>query len=151
MRALFANHFIPMMRPHLDRNEIPHAPGGNKQRRLFPKNLRRPLFQPVNRGVFAVNVIPNFGLPHRPPHLRRRPRDRIAPQVHHARWNLPRLRQLIRIHPLIPLSHRITHVRPFSRTNIVIPSAARKLLFSSSCSASHPSSLRTPHSPASSL
>src|SRR5260370_6625691 len=127
-------------------------PRGETNNRLSShKNPPPPFFRRVTSGACYVNSIPNFGHPHATPHLRRRPRDRIAPQVHHARWNLPRLRQLIRIHPLIPLSHRITHVRPFSRTNIVIPSAARNLLFSSFCSASNPSSLRTPHSAASSV
>src|SRR5260370_840256 len=128
--ALFANHFVAVMRPHLDGDEIPHAARGHKQRRLFPENLRRALLQLVDRRVFSVNVVANLGLRHRPPHLRRRPRHGIAPQIHHSRRHPPRLRNLIRIHPLIPLRHRVTHILLFSRprTNVVIPSAARNLL-----------------------
>src|SRR5713226_4664163 len=112
--SLFANHFVAVMRPHFDANEIPHAPRRHKQRRLFPKNLCRALLQAVDRRVFPVNVIPDLRLRHRPPHLRRRPRHRIAPQVHHSRRNLPRLRNLIRIHPLIPLRHCVAHLFLFS-------------------------------------
>src|SRR5216683_137774 len=111
--SLFANHFVAVMRPHFDANEIPHAPGGHKQRRLFPKNLCRALLQAVDRRVFPVNVIPDLRLRHRAPHFRRRPRHRIAPQVHHTRLNLPRLHNLIRIHPLIPLRHCVAHLLLF--------------------------------------
>src|SRR6266478_673634 len=111
--SLFANHFVAVMRPHFDANEIPHAPGGHKQRRLFPNNLCRALLQAVDRRVFPVNVIPDLRLRHRAPHFRRRPRHRIAPQVHHTRLNLPRLHNLIRIHPLIPLRHCVAHLLLF--------------------------------------
>jgi len=86
--ALFANHFVAMMRPHLDGNEIPHATRGHKQRRLFPKNLRRALFQPVDRRVLAVNVIPTSASA-----IARRisavAASRIAPQVNHRSRNHP--------------------------------------------------------------
>src|SRR6266850_3504805 len=107
---LFANHFVAVMGPYFNADEVPHAPRGNKQRRLFPKNLRRPPLQSVDRRIFAVNVIPDLRLGHRPSHLRRRPRNRVAPQVHYPRRNFPAVRQLIRIHPLIPLCHRVTHI-----------------------------------------
>src|SRR5690242_15352587 len=97
------------MRPHLDSDEIPHTPRGNKQRRLFPKNLRRAFLQPINRRIFSVNVVPNFRLRHGAPHLCRGPRHRVASQVHHSIRNLPRLRHLIRIYSLIPLRHRVAH------------------------------------------
>src|SRR5258708_1363485 len=112
MAALFANHFIAVVRPHFDANQIPHAPRGNKQRRLFPKNLRRPFLQPVYCRVFSVHVIPNLRFRHRPPHLCSRPRHRVAPQVHHSLWNLTRLPDLVRINPLISLRRRVTHVLP---------------------------------------
>src|SRR5882724_5892669 len=111
MAPLFADHFVAVMRPHFDRDEIPHASRRHKQRRFFPKNLRRPPLQPVDRRVFSVHVVADLGFRHRPPHLRRRTRHRIAPQIHHLRRNLAHLRQLIRIHSLIPLRHRITHIR----------------------------------------
>ena len=112
MAALFANHLVAVMRPHLDGDEVPHATCGNKQRRLFSKNLGRAFFQPVDRGVFSVNVIADLGLGHGLSHLRCGPRHRIAPQVHHPLRNLSQLGNLIRIHPLIPLRHRVGHVRP---------------------------------------
>src|SRR5438477_6690481 len=99
-----------MMCPHFDGDEIPHAPRGNKQRRLFPKNLRRAFFQPIDRRVFSVNVVADFCLRHGASHLRSGPRHRVAAQVHHSFRNLPRLRHLIWIHSLIPLRHGVTHV-----------------------------------------
>src|SRR5260370_11091069 len=71
--AFFTNHFIAVVRPHFDANQIPHAPRGNKQRRLFPENLRRPFLQPVYCRVFSVHVIPNLPLRHPPPHPCRLP------------------------------------------------------------------------------
>src|SRR5882672_7358580 len=112
--ALFADHFIPMVRPDLDRNQVPHASRRNKQRRFVSKNLRRTLLQAVDRWVFSVYVVADLRLRHRAPHLWRRPRHRVAPQVHRSRRNLPRLRNLIRIHPLIPLRHHVAHVLLFS-------------------------------------
>src|ERR1700731_2836476 len=117
--ALFTDHFIPMVRPDLDRNQVPHASRRNKQRRFFPKNLRRAPLQSVDRRVFPVYVVANLRLRHRPPHLRRRPRHRIAPQVHHSRRNLPRLRNLIRIHSLIPLCNCVAHVPLFSVNSVL--------------------------------
>src|SRR6266404_1074595 len=110
MAPLFADHFVAVMRPHFDRDEIPHTSRRHKQRRFFPKNLRRPPLQPVDRRIFSIHVVADLGFRHRPPHFRRRPRHRIAPQVHHSRRNLAHLRQLVRVHPLIPLRHRITHI-----------------------------------------
>src|SRR5215472_17665039 len=116
MTALFANHFIPVMRPNLDANQIPHAAGRHKQSCLFPEHLRRALLQPVDRGIFSIHVIANFGFRHRPPHLRRRPRHRVASQIHHAFECLPADFHLIRINSLVPLCHRVTHVCLFSFT-----------------------------------
>src|SRR5437667_5558761 len=99
-----------MMGPHFDGDEIPHAPRGNKQRRLFPKNLRRALFQPVDRRILSVNVVADLCLRHGTSHFRSGPRHRVAPQVHHSFQNLPRLRHLIWIHSLISLRHGVTHV-----------------------------------------
>ena len=97
MAALFANHLVAMMRPNFDRNQVPHAPGRHKQRRLFPKNLRRPRLQPVHRRVFAIDIVPDLRLRHSPPHLRRRPRNRIAAQIHRpTHWS-----------PSIQLHHHI--------------------------------------------
>src|SRR6267378_3030342 len=111
MAPLFADHFIAVMRPHFDRDEIPHAARRHKQRRFFPENLCRPPLQPVDRRIFSIHVVADLGFRHRPPHLHRRTRHRIATQIHHSRRNLAHVRQLIRIHPLIPLRHRITHIR----------------------------------------
>src|SRR6267142_7105884 len=110
MAPFFADHFMAVMRPHFDRDEIPHAARRHKQCRFFPEYFRRPPLQPVDRRIFSVYVVADLGFRHRPPHLRRRTRHRIAPQIHHLRRNLAHLRQLIRIHPLIPLRHRITHI-----------------------------------------
>src|ERR1700674_1049740 len=79
--AFLANHFIPMMRPNLDRDQVPHAARRNEQRRFFPKNFRRAFLQPVDRRIFSVHVVPDLRLRHRPSHLRCRPRHRVAPQV----------------------------------------------------------------------
>src|SRR5580692_10266321 len=87
MTLFIANHLIAVMSPGLNRNQIAHASGRNKKRRFFPENLSCPLLQPVHRRVFPVHIIPNRSLGHSPPHLQRRPRNRIAP--HPALSNRP--------------------------------------------------------------
>src|SRR5713101_4903588 len=129
MAPLFADHFIAVMRPHFDRDEIPHASRRHKKRRFFPENLRRPPLQPVDRRVFSIHVVADLGFRHCPPHLRRRTRHRIAPQIDHFRRNLAYLRQLIRVHPLISLRHRITHI-------VCLRALSSRLLCSSASSAS---------------
>src|SRR6266436_4101656 len=134
MRALFANHFVAVMRPHLDPDKVPHAARGDKERRLFPKHFRRPPLQPVDCRVFSVHVIANPRLRHGPPHFHRRPRHRIAPQVHDALRNLSRhlRRHLIRTHPLIPFRHRIIHVFSLLSNLCVLSVLCVKSLFPNS-------------------
>src|SRR5258708_195806 len=126
--AFFTNYFIAVVRPHFDANEIPHASRGYKQRRLFPENLRSPFLQPVDGGIFSVHVIPDFRFRHRTPHLCRRPRHSVAPQIHHSLRNLTRLHDLVRIDPLISLRHRVTHVLPLLGLRVTFS----PLLFSAS-------------------
>src|ERR1017187_915301 len=81
VRARLAHHLLPVLRMQPDRHLVPHRPGRQQQRRLAPEHLRRPRLQAVHRRVFAVHVVAYFGLGHRLPHLRRRPRHRIASQI----------------------------------------------------------------------
>src|SRR5258708_1128640 len=76
-----------------------HLPPAEKARPAFsPKSPPPPPPPPVTRRVFSIRFVPSFRLRHRPPHLRRRSRHGIAPQVHHSLGNLPCLCCLVRIH-----------------------------------------------------
>src|SRR5437868_1028927 len=98
------------MRPNLDRNQIPHAPGGNKQRGFLPKNFRRALLELVDRRVFSIDIVTDLRRGHRLPHFRGRPRHRVAAQIHDAFQGFPGQLRFVRIHPLIPFRHRVTHL-----------------------------------------
>src|SRR5258708_3281872 len=111
MAALLANHLVAMMRPHLDGIQFHQAPGRSNQRRLFHKHLRRTPLQPVHRRIFPINIIPTLSRSHSSPHLRRRPSNRIATQIHHA---IRRRSNPIQIHHHIrpSLSSHVTPLLP---------------------------------------
>src|SRR5260370_19781647 len=138
MAALLANHFISMMRPNFDGNEVPHASRRNEQRRLFSKDLGCTLLQLVDCGIFSVNVVAHLGFCHRLTHFRCWPRYRVAAQIDHAVQRHAHLFQFIWIHSLIPFRHRITHLILFSLPSfpcfgfslrISAPSAPLRYLF----------------------
>src|SRR5208282_400197 len=99
MTFLIANHLVAMVCPGFDGDQIPHASSRNKKGRLFPKNLRRAPFQPVDRRVFPIHIVPDDSLRHGTPHLRSRPRNRIASQID----NIIQWRYVVRItsHPTL--------------------------------------------------
>src|SRR5580704_6506558 len=105
------------MSPQLDGDEVAHAARGHKHRRLFAKNLGRALFQPVDGGIFSVDIVSHLGVSHCPAHLQGRPRNRIAPQVHDPVHCIPRLNR-VRIHPSLPMTRAFaTATYPSNSTN----------------------------------
>src|SRR5207247_9168895 len=66
---------------------------------------------------------------HRLAHFRRRPRHRVASQIHHAFGRLARGFDVIRIDPLIPLRHCIAHV--FSLSSVSDSSGLSRVLAAS--------------------
>ena len=89
VRPRLADHLLPVPRIHFDTDRVAHRPSGHEQRRFLAGDPGRPALQPVHRRVFAVDVVADLGLHHRPPHCRGRPRHRIAAQIDY------------RIHPFI--------------------------------------------------
>ena len=73
VRAVFANHFLPVMRVNFDGRLVAHASRGNEQARLALENLRRALLQAIDGRVLAVNVVTHFRLGHGASHSGRRP------------------------------------------------------------------------------
>src|ERR1019366_3958675 len=61
-------HFLSVFGEQLGADGIPHGAGGHEQRGGFAGDFGRPLFQAVDRGIFAINVIADFGFEHGAPH-----------------------------------------------------------------------------------
>ena len=70
VRARIADHFLPVLGEELDRDGVPHGAGGDEQRGLFADDLGGALFQAVDGGVFAIDIVADFGLEHGAPHRR---------------------------------------------------------------------------------
>jgi hypothetical protein len=77
----FADNLLTMLGVHANGNLITHGAGGDQQRCLAAKNLRRPVFQTIDRGIFPINVIAYFGRGHGSSHGGRGTGDGIAAQV----------------------------------------------------------------------
>ncbi len=84
VRARFADHFLAVIGVHLDRDGVAHGAGGHKQAGFFAHDFRGALFQPIDGGVFAINVVADFGFGHGAPHRGRGARDCVASQVDHV-------------------------------------------------------------------
>ena len=70
--ARLGDHFLARLRQRANRNLVAHCARGHKQRRHAAKPLRRAPLQQIDRGVFAINVVADFGRSHRRAHLKRR-------------------------------------------------------------------------------
>ena len=64
---------------------LPIVPVGTNSAASLPVISAARRFQPVDGGVFAVNVVAHFGFGHGSPHGRRRPGHGIASQIDHLR------------------------------------------------------------------
>ena len=134
MRARLAHRLVSVLRMQMNRDLVAHRSRRHKQRRLATKHLGRPSLQPVHRRVFPVHIVANLSSRHRRPHLRRRPRNRITPQINqhipfsspigHPERSLAHLRQTESkrsaaschslqnlLHPLLR-SHNRSHQQP---------------------------------------
>ena len=59
--------------------------GGEEQRVARAEELRDALLEPARGRVTIEDIVADFGLGHRAAHPRRRPRDRVAPQIDRRR------------------------------------------------------------------
>ena len=78
------DHFLPVLGVQLDRDGVAHGAGGHEQRGFLAGDFGRALLQPVDGGIFAVNVVADLGLHHGAPHLGRGLGHGIAAQIDHA-------------------------------------------------------------------
>ena len=67
-----------MTRVQLDRGLITHRTGGHKDRCFLLKNLRRAFLQMIDRRIFAIDVVADFGAGHRAAHRGRGFRYSVA-------------------------------------------------------------------------
>ena len=53
----------------VDRDLVAHGSGRHEDRSLSSHELRRSLFEAVDRGIFAVDIVSHFGARHGLPHV----------------------------------------------------------------------------------
>ena len=66
---------------------LPMVPVGTKTAGFFAHDFGGALLQPVDGGIFAVDVVADFGFGHGAPHGGGGPRDGVAAQVDHDAMN----------------------------------------------------------------
>ena len=81
MRLLADDHLVAPAGVRQQRREVALRPAGREKRRLFAQPLRRHLLKPIDRRVFAEDVVAQLRVRHRLAHFGRRQRDGIAAQV----------------------------------------------------------------------
>ncbi len=83
--------FLSVLGQKFDANCVTHCPGGDKKGGFFARYGRRAFFEAIDRGVFAVDVVPHFGFRHGAAHSRRGAGNSVAAEVNHAAinsWNI---------------------------------------------------------------
>ena len=68
-------------RPAFDGEQIAHAAGGNEERGFLLENFRGAVLQAIDGGVFAVDVVANFGFGHGAAHGGRWFCDGVAAKI----------------------------------------------------------------------
>ena len=71
MRARLADDLLPRLGVQAQSDLVAHGAGRHKDGGFAPEDLRGACLQPVDRGVFAINVVPDVRRGHGGPHLRR--------------------------------------------------------------------------------
>jgi hypothetical protein len=84
VRPLFADDLLSRLRVDLDRNLVSHGAARDEGRGFALENGRRALLEPVDRGIFAVNVVAHHGDLHCLAHFGRRLGYGVAAQVDHT-------------------------------------------------------------------
>jgi hypothetical protein len=70
-----------MVGVQLESDGVAHGPGWNKQGGFFAEYFSRTLFEQVDRWIFTVNIVADFGGCHGGAHLRRWTRNGVATQI----------------------------------------------------------------------
>src|SRR6516165_6883151 len=82
--ALFTDHFVAVVGPEFDRDEVAHATRRNEESSLFVKDFSGTLLELIDRGVFAVNVVAHFRSSHGAAHFVAWTCDSVAAKVDDA-------------------------------------------------------------------
>ena len=69
--ALLADDFLSGLGVQLDRDLVAHRSRGHKNRRLTREDFSSTLLQSIDRRIFAINIVSDFGLGHGDAHFRR--------------------------------------------------------------------------------
>ena len=79
--VLLADDFPAGSRQDPDGDLVRHGTRRHEERRVAAEDLAREVLQPIDRRVFAVAVVAEFGVRHGAPHLVRRQCDGVGPEV----------------------------------------------------------------------
>src|SRR5271163_1584537 len=85
--ARFAHDFLAVLSVDLDGDDVSHGAGGDEEPGFFAENFGGALFQPVDSGVFAVNVVADFGFGHSAAHSSRGTSYGVAAEIDHVVMN----------------------------------------------------------------
>ncbi len=84
MGARIADDFLAVLGVQFDRDGVAHGAGGDEQGGFFAGDFGGALFQAIDGGVFAIDVVADFGFGHGAAHGGRGLGDGIAAQIDHA-------------------------------------------------------------------
>ena len=89
VRVLAEEHLFTALRVALQRDLVPHRPARNEDRRLFPGDRGDLRFEPIHRGIFAVDVVADLRAGHGLAHSGGGPGDGVGPEIEES--HRPRL------------------------------------------------------------
>src|SRR5437899_6171192 len=87
MGARIADDVLSVLCRVFDGDRVPHGPGGDEEGRLFAGDFGGAGFEAIDGGVFAIDVVADFGFEHSLAHGGRRLGDGIAAQIDHKSRN----------------------------------------------------------------
>ena len=85
--VLVADHLLAGAAVHQQRDLVAHAAGGQEDSRLLAQHRGHARLQRVDGGVLSALLVADLGLGHGLAHGRRRPRDRVAPEIDVIAWH----------------------------------------------------------------
>jgi hypothetical protein len=84
VRTLVADYFHAGLRPDADSEDVAHRARRNEESRFAAEYFRGAGLQAVNGGVFAIDIVADFGFGHGASHRGGGPRNGVAAKINDA-------------------------------------------------------------------
>ncbi len=82
VRVFVDDHLVAAPRQRAQAELVAHRPRGHKKGRFFAQHAGHDLLEPLDGGIFAVDVVTHRRRRHCAAHGLARPGDRIAPEIY---------------------------------------------------------------------